>query len=67
MKKLKMNGTTGSWAYGEKAPMPREEQTKVKEIRDSSIHCGLRSIPRDAIVAAKRLWLFEEIADTSGD
>ncbi|MGY3610879.1 MULTISPECIES: hypothetical protein [unclassified Bradyrhizobium] len=62
-----MNGTTGSWSYGEQAPMPMEKQTKVKEIRDSSIHCGFGGIPRDAIVAAKQLGVFEEIAGTTGD
>ncbi len=50
-----MNDTTGAWDYGEQAPMPREEQTKAKEIRHSTIHCGSGSIMRDVIVAAKRL------------
>ncbi|WP_439373177.1 hypothetical protein [Bradyrhizobium sp. DASA03120] len=48
-----MSSTTGAWAYGEKAPMPSQEQTKTKEVRGSSSRGGFGAMPQDAKAAAK--------------
>lgn len=61
LKELNMSSTTGSWAYGEKAPMPSQEQTTSKGVRGSLTRGGFGTLPPDAKVAAGAARVCEEI------
>lgn len=56
-----MSSTTASWAYGEKAPMPRREQSTSKEVRGSLTSGGFGTLPPDTKVAAGAARVGEEI------